>query len=131
MFIQTEETPNPQALKFIVGRPVSPQGACEFNHTQKAPHPSPLAQQLLEIENVVNVLLGSDFIAVTKTPEIDWYIIKPLVLGVLLEFFLSNKPIFLSGSKSVLEDTSKDTPLIQEIKELLDQRIRPAVAMDG
>jgi Fe-S cluster biogenesis protein NfuA len=131
MFIQTEDTPNPNAMRFIIGRPVSPSQVVEFikgDDTTQAP----LARQLLRIDLVERVMFGDQFITLTKTPEADWYVVKPLALGAMLEFFVTNQPIFMDMADAEGDNTaSEDSPLVAHIKDLLDTRIRPAVAMDG
>lgn len=138
MFIQTEETPNPATLKFLPGRVIMPSGTFSATSLEEAA-PSLLAENLLHIEDVKGVFFGSDFISVSKSEESHWYILKPIILGTLLEHFVSNLP--LMRSIAIKEEGEKEScdgkvdPLsdsvIQQIKELLDTRIRPAVAQDG
>ena len=134
MFIQTEATPNPATLKFIPGRPVLDQGTLEFRDAAES-KVSPLAARLFEIEGVKGVFFGSDFISVTKGDG-EWQHMKPAILGVIMEHFLSGKPVIVDGTEAVdteagefFEETDSET--VEVIKELLATRVRPAVAMDG
>ncbi|NOZ33246.1 MAG: NifU family protein [Alphaproteobacteria bacterium] len=134
MFIQTEATPNPATLKFLPGRDVLPGTPRDFADPDLASG-SPLAAALFQIDGVKGVFLGSDFVAVTKS-EADWAHIKPQVLGAIMEHFLSGQPV-LAGDAEVEPETSEeffdesDAAMVEVIKELLDTRVRPAVAMDG
>ncbi len=136
LFIQSEETPNPNSLKFLPGKPVmgecSPVSFKNYNECD----PSPLARRLLGIQGVVEVFLGSDFITVTKQEDLDWYILKPSILGTLMEAFVNGLPIYIDSSETDSNHSKKtvplsDDPLVHQICELLDTRIRPAVAQDG
>ena len=136
MFIQTEATPNPATLKFLPGRDVVPGEPRDFRSVDAAAA-SPLATGLFAIEGVTGVFLGSDFISVTKD-ETNWAHIKPAILGVIMDHFLSGKPVILDGQPAVadlnevdefFEEEDKET--VEVIKELLATRVRPAVAMDG
>jgi Fe-S cluster biogenesis protein NfuA len=133
MFIQTEATPNPATLKFLPGRDVLVGEPRDFRTVESAV-PSPLAAALFEVPGVEGVFLGSDFISVTKN-EADWSHIKPAILGVIMEHFLSGKPVIGVGTAEV-EATEEffepeDSETVEVIKELLSTRVRPAVAMDG
>ncbi|MFD2648073.1 NifU family protein [Devosia albogilva] len=136
MFIQTEATPNPATLKFLPGRDVLPGEPRDFR-TPEAAAASPLAHSLFGIGGVTGVFLGSDFISVTKD-DTNWAHIKPAILGVIMDHFLSGKPV-LSESAGEPVDFSEveeffeeeDTETVEVIKELLATRVRPAVAMDG
>lgn len=133
MFIQTEATPNPATLKFLPGRDVLVGEPRDFRTAESAA-PSPLAAALFEVPGVEGVFLGSDFISVTKN-EADWSHIKPAILGVIMEHFLSGKPVIGVGTAEV-EATEEffepeDSETVEVIKELLSTRVRPAVAMDG
>lgn len=139
MFIQTEGTPNPSTLKFLPGCQVMPEGTANFTDAAGAAR-SPLAQRLFETQGVAGVLLGTDFITVGKAEEADWEIIKPLVLGAIMDHFVSEKPLFLddrgdapgSGADTNgLGEGPETDPVTSRIKELLDTRVRPAVAQDG
>jgi Fe-S cluster biogenesis protein NfuA len=134
MFIQTEETPNPATLKFLPGRTVVLQGTADFDSSAAAER-SPLATRLFGAEGVVRVFLGSDFITITKTDSKDWSVLKPTLLGIIMEHFTTNQPVLLEAgeaaatpSATALED---DDEIVTQIKELLDTRVRPAVAQDG
>ncbi len=134
MFIQTEATPNPATLKFIPGRPVLDQGTLEFldPETSKA---SPLATRLFEIEGVRGVFFGTDFISVTKG-EGEWQHLKPAILGVIMEHYLSgaavtDAPEAAHGVQPNEFFAPEDEETVKTIKELLETRVRPAVAQDG
>lgn len=134
MFIQTEQTPNPQSLKFLPGCEVMIHGSAEFT-TPEAAEVSPLAEKLFHIHGVLSVFLGSDFITVTKAEEMNWAAMKPLILGVIMEQFTSGAPVMkdehLHKAMPVSSVSSDDSEIVKQIKELLDSRIRPVVAMDG
>ncbi|MDQ0317035.1 NifU family protein [Amorphus orientalis] len=132
MFIQTEATPNPQTLKFLPGEPVLGEGTRDFRSPDDA-SVSPLAQRLFAVPGVTGVFLGSDFVSVTKDDD-DWQHLKPAVLGAIMEHYLSDAPVLLenSGEESSEEFyNSEDEGTVAMIKELLDERVRPAVANDG
>jgi Fe-S cluster biogenesis protein NfuA len=135
MFIQTEATPNPATLKFIPGRPVLAQGTLEFRDPV-ATKTSPLAARLFEIDGVSGVFLGSDFISVTKD-EGEWQHLKPAILGAIMEHYQSGAPVAEEGEPGSVaaEDgefyASEDEETVNTIKELLETRVRPAVAQDG
>ncbi|HEX3218093.1 MAG TPA: NifU family protein [Aestuariivirgaceae bacterium] len=132
MFIQTEATPNPATLKFIPGKSVAPGPPREYRNPDEAAE-SPLAQRLFEVEGVTGVFLGGDFITVTKGQG-DWQHLKPAVLGVIMEHYLSGAPVILDQPPQAAggEDFAEaDQEIVQTIKELLDSRVRPAVAQDG
>ena len=130
MFIQTEPTPNPATLKFLPGRPVLDAGTFEATSAEEAER-SPLAKALMEIPGVRGVFLAPDFISVTKG-EGEWQHLRPAVLGVVTEFFLSGAPA-LSGAATQAEEffAAGDLQIVDTIKELLETRVRPAVAGDG
>ena len=132
MFIQTEETPNPATLKFIPGRPVMSQGTAEFLDKASAQH-TPLAQKLFTHPAVKSIFLGSDFISITKKDEADWLTIKPSLLTSIMEFFLNNSAIDvnLNPQKNNSQSSVENSEIEREIQELLETRIRPAVAQDG
>ncbi|MGE3335564.1 MAG: NifU family protein [Rhodospirillaceae bacterium] len=133
MFIQTEETPNPAALKFLPGRPVLETGVADFTSREAAAR-SPLARLLFEIDGVAGVFLGSDFVTVTKTAEKNWQVLKPMVLGAIMDHFTANIPVMEGGEEATEEefnDDDVDAEIIEQIKELIDTRVRPAVAQDG
>jgi Fe-S cluster biogenesis protein NfuA len=135
MFIQTEATPNPATLKFLPGRDVLPGEPRDFRDADSAAT-SPLADALFAVPGVNGVFLGSDFISVTKQ-DTDWAYIKPAVLGVIMEHFLSGKPVIGDGSAPADEAggeeffDDEDAEIVEVIKELIATRVRPAVAMDG
>jgi len=133
MFIQTEATPNPATLKFLPGRDVLVGEPRDFRSAESAVV-SPIAAALFEVPGVEGVFLGSDFISVTKD-QAEWSHIKPAILGVIMEHFLSGKPVIGDGTPAV-EATEEffepeDSETVEVIKELLSTRVRPAVAMDG
>lgn len=130
MFIQTEETPNPDSLKFIPGRILLEKGTASFNKGDDSTR-SPLARKLLEICPVTNVFFGTDFMTVTKESQADWSTIKPLILGSLMENFAANLPVLTQNLSPDLGEVNLDNPLEREIRDLLDTRVRPAVAQDG
>ena len=134
MFIQTEQTPNPQTLKFLPGKVVMDEGTAFFQNIDKTSN-SPLAKRLFDVDGVTGVFFGSDFITVTKNDSLDWQVMKPLILGAIMDHFNSGEPTINNetnnkGEKSLLEN-SEDSDIVKQIKELLDTRVRPAVAMDG
>jgi len=135
MFIQTEATPNPATLKFIPGQEVLQGDPRDFRDAQEAAAQSPLAGRLFEIENVCGVFLGSDFIAVTKEDG-EWQHLKPAILGAIMEHFMSDAPVLAGGGDAAVSEGEEffdesDTEAVSTIKELLDTRVRPAVAQDG
>jgi Fe-S cluster biogenesis protein NfuA len=133
MFIQTEQTPNPATLKFLPGRDVMGDGTANFPTAETADR-SPLAQRLFQIEGVAGVFLGSDFVTVTKAEEREWSLMKPAILGVIMEHFVAGKPVILEGAVAApAEDAvaAEDEEIVAQIKDLLDTRVRPAVAQDG
>ena len=129
MFIQTEQTPNPATLKFLPGVAVAPDGTADFAAASMAAR-SPLALALFDIEGVSGVFLGSDFITVTKSPDRDWYLLKPEILGAIMDHFTQGRPV-LVASEDAAAEAGEDSEIVAQIKELLDTRVRPAVAMDG
>ncbi len=135
MFIQTEQTPNPATLKFLPGRPVMETGVADFTTMEDAAR-SPLAHRLFEVGNVAGVFFGTDFITVTKTEDADWQVIKPLVLGAIMDHYTSGQPLMADSAGAsdeidVMEDDDVDPDVVDQIKELLETRVRPAVAQDG
>ncbi len=134
MFIQTEPTPNPATLKFIPGKSVLGDGTADFRAKTEA-DASPLAQRLFDVDGVRGVFLGSDFISVTKGEGDEWQHIKPAILGAIMEHYLSGAPV-MAGSDSSESHSDEhydpaDEDTVKTIKELLDTRVRPAVANDG
>ncbi|MDY0871988.1 NifU family protein [Dongia rigui] len=131
MFIQTEETPNPATLKFLPGRTVMGEGTADFARAEGAER-SPLALRLFGVEGVKRVFLGGDFVTVTKADEKDWALLKPALLGVIMEHFTTNQPVMLGEGESVpAAADDDDDEIVIQIKELLETRVRPAVAQDG
>lgn len=130
MFIQTEGTPNPATMKFLPGTPVMPVGTANFSTLDEA-GPSPLAQALFAIDGVIGVFLGSDFITVTKSENADWDIMKPLILGAIMENFQSGRPVIEDDDTNVTLADTEDNETVIQIRELIDTRVRPAVAQDG
>ena len=133
MFIQTEATPNPATLKFLPGRTVLPEGTLDMRDKAEAQQ-SPLAQRLFEIDGVGGVFFGSDFIAITKTDG-EWQQLKPALLGAIMEHFMSGGPVLnagVTGDQAAQEFFDpKDAETVETIKELIETRVRPAVANDG
>ncbi len=134
MFIQTEVTPNPTTLKFIPGKDVLGAGTAEYR-TKTDAEGSPLAARLFDIEGVEGVFLGSDFISVTKG-ETEWQHLKPMVLGAIMEHYMSGAPVSETAGESSKEVPDgdydpADKEIVETIKELLETRVRPAVAQDG
>ena len=133
MFIQTESTPNPATLKFLPGQSVLEVGTADFPSVEAA-ESSPLATRLFAISGVSGVFFGLDFVTVTKTDETDWDHVKPAILGAIMEHFQSGQPAVTDGSSPAsghAEHTGEDGEIVDQIKELLDTRVRPAVAQDG
>jgi len=130
MFIQTEETPNPQTLKFLPGREVVASGSVDFASREAAGR-SPLAERLFKVEGVQRVFFGQDFVTVTKSDAKDWSVMKPALLGVIMEHFVSGQPVLLEGDVPPAEATDEDDEIVAQIKDLLETRVRPAVAQDG
>ncbi|MDX1485833.1 MAG: NifU family protein [Alphaproteobacteria bacterium] len=129
MFIQTEQTPNPATLKFLPGRPVMERGTLDIPDAAAASR-SPLAKSLFVVEGVAGVFLGSDFISVTKDEERDWSTLKPAILGAIMEHYTSGAPV-VEGDAEAETQSEDDDAIVVQIKELLDTRVRPAVAQDG
>jgi Fe-S cluster biogenesis protein NfuA len=133
MFIQTEETPNPSTLKFIPGKVLLENGTQEFKSKQSAKSNS-LASMLFEDENVDGVFIGKDFITITKSNEVNWESLKPSILSKIHDFLSSGKKIESKkkNNKKVRENyNKKDLGIVKQIKDLLEERIKPAVAQDG
>ncbi len=133
MFIQTEATPNPATLKFLPGRPVLPEGTLDMRDKAAAAQ-SPLATRLFEIDGVGGVFFAGDFITVTKTQG-EWQQLKPAVLGAIMEHFMSGAPVLTEGAAAASTAQeffdSKDAETVTIIKDLIETRVRPAVANDG
>ena len=132
MFIQTEQTPNPATLKFLPGRTVLEAGTAEFANAEEAECRSPLASHLFGIEGVAGVFLGADFITITKSAEKEWHVLKPAILGAIMEHMTTGLPIISDvPATEAPEDSGEDSEVVVQIKELLETRVRPAVAQDG
>jgi Fe-S cluster biogenesis protein NfuA len=127
MFIQTQTTPNPATLKFLPGQDVAP-SVFEFKSREQSSN-SPLAQRLFGITGVENVMLGRDFVSVSKGGDTDWSMLKPMILAALMEHFSLGHPVVLNAETN--ESAGDDDPLVVQIKELIETRVRPAVMMDG
>jgi Fe-S cluster biogenesis protein NfuA len=132
MFIETEGTPNPATLKFLPGRYVMGEGTADFASPSSAER-SPLATALFDLEGVARVFLGGDFISVTKTDDVSWQALKPQALGVIMDHFVSGRPVIEGDADAALIDeiAPEDEEIVAQIRELLDTRVRPAVAGDG
>ncbi len=132
MFIETEGTPNPATLKFLPGRYVMERGTADFASPTSAER-SPLASELFALPGVARVFLGGDFITVTKTDEASWQALKPQVLGAIMDHFVAGRPVIEGDTDEDLVDEilPEDEEVVAQIRELLDTRVRPAVAGDG
>lgn len=139
MFIQTEDTPNPQSMKFLPGQAVLGTGALgmDFPNAETAAI-SPLALSLFEIDGVAGVFLGADFVTVTKFQSVDWRHVKPAILGAIADFLTAALPVLNEGADaarrpatSLDEYEEEDREIVEQIIELIDTRVRPAVAADG
>ena len=129
MFIQTESTPNPATLKFLPGCAVMPRGTANFADAEEGAG-SPLARALFATDGVLGVFLGADFITVSKEPGKEWDTMKPLILGAIMEHFQSGRPVVETAAAEAA-DGAEEGGVIGQIKELIDTRVRPAVAQDG
>ncbi len=134
MFIQTETTPNPATLKFLPGRPVMTEGALEIRDARAA-EASPLARALFSIEGVSGVMFGADFVSVTKSEAEDWSHLKPAILGAVMEHFMTGAPLLegAAAERGASDEffAPEDADTVSAIKELIETRVRPAVAGDG
>jgi Fe-S cluster biogenesis protein NfuA len=139
MLIETETTPNPATLKFLPGRQVMTAGTRDFASPEEA-DASPLAEALFALGDVTGVFFGRDFVSVTAAPGVEWPILKPDVLAILLDHFAADMPLFKPGSAGGIsvppaggefEDDPADAEIVAQIRELIDTRVRPAVANDG
>jgi NFU1 iron-sulfur cluster scaffold homolog, mitochondrial len=141
MFIQTQETPNPQTIKFIPGVEVLKEGTRSYDVSNDNINDSPLAGSILKVEGIKGIFLTSDFISVTKKHESDWNHLKPLVLAAIMDHYLSGMPVILTddkrnpddnnNTKDINESNSPESVLVEQIKELIETRVRPSVAKDG
>lgn len=138
MLIETETTPNPATLKFLPGRTVMDAGTRDFANHEEA-DASPLAEALFALGDVEGVFFGRDFVSVTAAPGVEWRGLKPQVLSVLLDHFSAEMPLFRAASaagiavpaEEVFEDDPADADIVAQIRELIETRVRPAVANDG
>ena len=138
MLIQTEQTPNPATLKFLPGQAVMTGGTRDFATPEEA-EASPLAEAIFSTGEVEGVFFGRDFISVTAAPGVEWRDLKPEILSILLDHFASDAPLFRAASAAGIEvqgdedygEDPADAPLVAEIRELIETRVRPAVAQDG
>lgn len=132
MFIQTEATPNPATLKFLPGRDVMTAGTVNFP-TRDAAERSPLARRLFALDGVTGIFFGSDFVTVSKAGETSWDELKPAILGAIVEHYASGDPILAEATAPAASEaaTGPDSEIVEQIKELLETRVRPAVAQDG
>lgn len=132
MFIQTETTPNPATVKFLPGQAVLKQGTLEFSDADQAEN-APLVQRLFALQGVTRVFLAVDFVSVSKADDTDWSVLKPMVLAALMEHLSTGQPILTErvGAKETQEEQEPEDEISKQIKALLDERVRPMVAMDG
>ena len=140
MFIQTEPTPNPETLKFLPGQPVTgATGPYDFASVEEA-GTSPLAQNLFQVQGVIRVFLGSDFISLTKDADSDWKHVRPMALAAIMDHFVAGLPVMATGGgdaapaehgASVEDYEGEAAEIVGEIIELIETRVRPAVAQDG
>jgi Fe-S cluster biogenesis protein NfuA len=138
MFIETETTPNPATLKFLPGQRVMPAGTREFTSPERA-EASPLAEAIFDTGEVSNVFFGGDFVSVTAAPGADWSALKPQVVAILLDHFVSEAPLFAGADASGFsvpaepdaDDAPEDAEIVAQIRELIETRVQPAVAGDG
>lgn len=138
MFIQTEATPNPATLKFLPGKVVMDTGTADFNNAEDAEKRSPLASKLYGVDGVDGVFFGYDFVTVTKSDDFDWAHLKPAVLAGIMEHFMGNDPVMIDqmALSHEAQDGEEfyeegDETIVATIKELIETRVRPAVAQDG
>ncbi|MEG3617032.1 NifU family protein [Magnetovibrio sp. PR-2] len=129
MFIQTEATPNPATLKFLPGQAVMASGTANFTDAESAAK-SPLAVTLFGIDGVDGIFLGADFVTVTKTDAVDWDVVKPRVLAAVMDHFTQGLPVMEDAGEAA-DDGAEDSDTVKQIKELIETRVRPAVAQDG
>jgi Fe-S cluster biogenesis protein NfuA len=130
MFIQTETTPNPLTLKFIPGVPVMQAGTAFYTDPSAATH-SPLALALFGIAGVRAVFLGSDFVTVTRAEDKSWEVLKPSLLNTIMEHFVAGRQVTQTQGRVQESSSENDSDIVKQIRELIDTRVRPAVAMDG
>ncbi|MBE0452688.1 NifU family protein [Roseovarius autotrophicus] len=132
MFIQTESTPNPATLKFLPGQAVLGTGTADFPSADGA-DASPLAARIFKVPGVTGVFLGNDFVTVTKGDGTEWDHVKPAILGAIMEHYQSGQAVMTGegGASGHAAHSGEDSDIVNQIKELLDTRVRPAVAQDG
>ena len=130
MFIQTQDTPNPATLKFIPGVPVMTSGTADYPAAESASN-APLARRLFQVDGVKGVFLGSDFVAVTKDEALDWFALKPSILAGIMEHYASGLPAVENAPSADEAGSDDESDVVRQIKQLMDTRVRPAVAMDG
>ena len=132
MFIQIESTPNPLTLKFLPGRTVTKGGTIFYQNESEVLN-SPFAKRMFAVDGVNSVFFGSDFITITKDEDLDWQVLKPMVLGAITDHYNSGEETVIETPdlKKSEELNENDSDIVKQIKELLDTRVRPAVAMDG
>lgn len=130
MFIQTEATPNPATLMFFPGRPVLEAGTANFVAAEEAER-SPLARRLFEIDGVAGVFLGNDFITVTKAADQSWDALKAIILGTIMDHYTSGDPVMEAGGDAEEAGAGGGDEVVEQIKDLIETRVRPAVAQDG
>ena len=130
MFIQTEPTPNPATLKFLPGRDVMTRGTADFPDAEAAER-SPLAKRLFAVDGVAGVFFGQDFISITRSGSRDWETLKPHVLAAIMDHFTSGDEVVSGGEDDAAAAVEGDSEVVAQIKELLETRVRPAVAQDG
>ena len=132
MFIQVEPTPNPLTLKFLPGRTVTKGGTIFYQNESEVLN-SPFAKRMFAVDGVNSVFFGSDFITITKDEDLDWQVLKPMVLGAIADHYNSGEETVIETPdlKKSEELNENDSDIVKQIKELLDTRVRPAVAMDG
>ena len=139
MFIETETTPNPATLKFLPGQEIMPAGTRDFRDEEEAAV-SPLASALFDLGDVTGVFFGRDFVSVTAAPGVEWAGLKPQVVAILLDHFVSGAPLFdgpdasgiaVAGEDEDFGDDPADADVVAQIRELIESRVRPAVANDG
>lgn len=131
MFIQTEPTPNPLTLKFLPGVEVLPKGRTAFYTSSKGATDSPLAQTLFGIEGVNAVFFGHDFITITRAETQEWDELKPYLLTSIMDHFVAGKPVLVEPKTAAVAAAGEDSEIVVQIKELIETRVRPAVAQDG
>ena len=138
MFIQTESTPNPRTLKFLPGRDVLGRGSRDYANAEAAAD-SPLAQALFGVDGVERVYLGGDFLSITRAETIEWPHLKPHVLAAIMDHYTAGRPVVLEAGEDAGDDSGEDdivyegeaAEIVKEIKEIIEARVRPAVARDG